>query len=34
MAANGSIVVVCVGRPGRAQALPEVLKEALRHSAE
>jgi YbgC/YbaW family acyl-CoA thioester hydrolase len=29
-AANGSIVVVCVGRPGRAQALPEVLKEALR----
>jgi YbgC/YbaW family acyl-CoA thioester hydrolase len=33
-AANGSIVVVCVGRPGRAQALPEVLKEALRRSAE
>ena len=28
--ANGSIVVVCVGRPGRAQALPEALKEALR----
>jgi len=28
--ANGSIVVVCVGRPGRAQALPEELKEALR----
>src|ERR1035441_3454691 len=28
--ANGSIVVVCVGRPGRAQALPERLKEALR----
>ena len=32
--ANGSIVVVCVGRPGRAQALPEVLKEALRRAAE
>ena len=28
-AANGSIVVVCVGRPGRAQALPVALKEAL-----
>jgi len=34
VAANGSIVVVCVGRPGRAQALPEALKEALRHAAE
>jgi acyl-CoA thioester hydrolase len=34
VAANGSIVVVCVGRPGRAQALPEVLKEALRLSPE
>jgi len=34
MTANGSIVVVCVGRPGRAQALPEVLKEALRCAAE
>jgi len=33
-AANGSIVVVCVGRPGRAQALPEVLREALRRSTE
>ena len=33
-AANGSIVVVSVGRPGRAQALPEVLREALRRSAE
>jgi len=31
--ANGSIVVVCVGRPGRAQALPEVLKVALRRFA-
>jgi YbgC/YbaW family acyl-CoA thioester hydrolase len=29
VAANGSIVVVCVGLPGRAQALPAVLKEAL-----
>jgi YbgC/YbaW family acyl-CoA thioester hydrolase len=27
--ANGSIVVVCVGRAGRAQALPEVLRKAL-----
>jgi YbgC/YbaW family acyl-CoA thioester hydrolase len=33
-AANGSIVVVSVGRPGRAQALPEVLREALRRSAQ
>jgi acyl-CoA thioester hydrolase len=32
IAANGSIVVVCVGRPGRAQALPAALKEALRAS--
>jgi len=30
VAANGSIVVVCVGRPGRTQAIPEALKEALR----
>ena len=29
VAASGSIVVVCVGRPGRAQALPVTLKEAL-----
>jgi YbgC/YbaW family acyl-CoA thioester hydrolase len=29
VAANGSIVVVCVGRLGRAQALPEALKKAL-----
>jgi len=34
IAANGSIVVVCVGRAGGAQALPEALKEALRHAAE
>ena len=34
VAAHGSIVVVCVGRAGRAQALPEALKEALRHAAE
>jgi YbgC/YbaW family acyl-CoA thioester hydrolase len=34
VAANGSIVVVCVGRPGRAQALPQRLKDALRGSAE
>jgi YbgC/YbaW family acyl-CoA thioester hydrolase len=34
IAANGSIVVVCVGRPGRAQALPERLKEALRTHAQ
>ncbi|HXM46063.1 MAG TPA: thioesterase family protein [Bryobacteraceae bacterium] len=34
MTANGSIVVVCVGRPGRAQALPEALKDALRRAAE
>jgi YbgC/YbaW family acyl-CoA thioester hydrolase len=27
--ASGSIVVVCVGRPGRAQAIPDVLREAL-----
>src|SRR5450755_2450655 len=26
-AASGSIVVVCVGRPGRAQAIPDALKE-------
>jgi acyl-CoA thioesterase FadM len=32
-AASGSIVVVCVGRPGRAQPLPAALKEALRQSA-
>jgi acyl-CoA thioester hydrolase len=32
--ANGSIVVVCVGRPGRAQPLPEVLRTALRNSME
>ena len=32
-AAAGSIVVVCVGRPGRAQALPVALKEALQRSA-
>lgn len=34
VAAHGSIVVVCVGRPGRAQALPESLKDALRRAAE
>jgi YbgC/YbaW family acyl-CoA thioester hydrolase len=34
MAANGSIVVVSVGRPGRAQALPEALKESLQSAAE
>jgi YbgC/YbaW family acyl-CoA thioester hydrolase len=34
VAANGSIVVVCVGRLGRAQALPELLNEALRRFAE
>jgi YbgC/YbaW family acyl-CoA thioester hydrolase len=28
--ANGSIVVVCVGRPGRAQPLPDRLRDALR----
>lgn len=33
-AANGSIVVVCMGRSGRAQALPEVLREALRSAPE
>jgi YbgC/YbaW family acyl-CoA thioester hydrolase len=33
VAANGSIVVVCVGRPGRAQALPEALRDALRSAA-
>jgi len=33
-AANGSIVVVCMGRTGRAQALPELFREALRRSAE
>jgi YbgC/YbaW family acyl-CoA thioester hydrolase len=31
--ANGSIVVVCVGRPGRAQALPEELRKALTAAA-
>jgi len=34
VAANGSIVVVCVGRPGRAQSLPEVLRDALRRASE
>jgi len=34
LAANGSIVVVCMGLAGRAQALPEVLKDALRRCAE
>jgi YbgC/YbaW family acyl-CoA thioester hydrolase len=34
VAANGSIVVVCVGRPGRAQALPDVLKQSLQRAAE
>jgi YbgC/YbaW family acyl-CoA thioester hydrolase len=34
MAANGSIVVVCVGRPGRAQALPDPLRKALTAAAE
>jgi YbgC/YbaW family acyl-CoA thioester hydrolase len=29
VAANGSIVVVCVGRPGKAQAIPAALKESL-----
>lgn len=33
VAAQGSIVVVCVGRPGRAQALPAALKEALQGAA-
>jgi len=33
-AANGSIVVVCMGRTGRAQTLPEVLKDALRSAPE
>jgi acyl-CoA thioester hydrolase len=33
-AANGSIVVVCMGPAGRAQALPEVLREALRSAPE
>ena len=33
VAANGSIVVVCVGRPGRAQALPEALRKALTEAA-
>lgn len=32
VAANGSLVVVCVGRPGRAQALPAALKESLLRS--
>lgn len=32
--AGGSIVVVCVGVPGRAQALPAALKEALRRALE
>lgn len=30
LVASGSIVVVCVGRPGRAQALPPVLRDSLR----
>jgi len=29
-AAHGSIVVVCVGRPGRAQPIPDALRNALR----
>jgi acyl-CoA thioester hydrolase len=33
VAASGSIVVVCVGRPGRAQPLPEKLRNALIESA-
>ena len=33
LAANGSIVVVCVGRPGKAQALPEALRTALVQAA-
>ncbi len=33
-AANGSIVVVCVGRPGRAQAIPEALKGSLLAASE
>jgi YbgC/YbaW family acyl-CoA thioester hydrolase len=33
VAANGSIVVVCVGRPGRAQPLPEALRKALTEAA-
>ena len=34
VAANGSIVVVCVGRPGRSQPLPQALKESLKGSVE
>ncbi len=33
IAAHGSIVVVCVGRPGRAQALPDALRKALTEAA-
>jgi acyl-CoA thioester hydrolase len=33
VAANGSIVAVCVGRPGRAQAMPQVLRDALKPAA-
>ncbi len=32
-AAAGSIVVVCVGRPGRAQPIPDALRESLRRAA-
>jgi YbgC/YbaW family acyl-CoA thioester hydrolase len=32
VAANGSIVVVCVGRPGKAQAIPARLKESLQRA--
>ena len=34
VAASGSIVVVCVGRPGRAHALPEMLRDALLEASE
>jgi YbgC/YbaW family acyl-CoA thioester hydrolase len=33
VAANGSIVVVCVGRPGRAQPLPTALRKTLIEAA-
>jgi len=33
-ASNGSIIVVCVGHPGRAQPLPDMLRLALRNSME
>lgn len=33
VAANGSIVVVCVGRPGKAQAIPENLRKSLTAAA-